>query len=163
MEGEECPACKRVEKSEIKQTKVISGFPGVGKSFNYNKENNDLVALDSDSSKFSWISEGVRHPDFPNNYMEHIKDNIGKADIIFVSSHDNVRQALQDSNIEYTLVYPAIELKDEYIERYKARGDNEGFINFIGDNWKEFITNIEKESFPKLIKLEPGQYLSNIL
>lgn len=95
--------------------------------------------------------------------MDHIKKNIGKADIIFVSSHDNVRQALKDNNIDYTLVYPAIELKDEYIQRYKYRGNNEGFINFIGGNWNDFIETIEKETFPQLVKLESGQYLSDVL
>ena len=34
-----------------------------------------------------------RNPNFPNNYIEHIKENIGKVDYIFVSSHLVVRQA----------------------------------------------------------------------
>lgn len=144
-----------------KNTKVISGFPAVGKSV-LTKESH-LTVLDSDSSKFSWIEEGIRHPDFPNNYMQHIKDNIGKADYILVSSHDVVRKALEENNIGYTLVYPSIELKDEYLERYKCRGNNEKFIRFIDENWNEFINAIEKETFPKLIKLEKGQFLADVL
>lgn len=49
----------------MKKTKVISGFPGVGKSFNHYNTDDNLIVLDSDSSLFSWESEGVRHPDFP--------------------------------------------------------------------------------------------------
>ena len=64
-------------------TKVISAFPGTGKS--YFHQNSNLDILDSDSSKYSWISEGVRNPDFPDNYMAHIKGKIGSADIILVS------------------------------------------------------------------------------
>lgn len=145
----------------MKQTKIISGFPGIGKSFLF--KNNDIIVLDSDSSDFSWIEKGVRHPDFPNNYMEHIQFNMGIADIILVSSHDIVREALRDNNIDYTLVYPSIECKDEYLERYKNRGNEEGFINFIGSNWENFIRDIEGETFPKLVKLEDGQFLSDVL
>lgn len=148
-------------KATTKETKVISGFPGIGKSYLFNRS--DLKVLDSDSSLFSWIEKGVRHPDFPNNYMQHILDNLGKADYILVSSHDVVRQALKEHKIEYTLVYPSGEFKEEYISRYKGRGNDEGFINFIGSKWNEFIEDIEKETFPKLVKLEKDQYLADVL
>ena len=116
-------------------TKVISGFPGVGKSYLFN--NTDLKVLDSDSSNFSWIkdSEGrntkERNPDFPQNYIDHIKKNIGKVDIILTSSHDVVRKALKESCIDYILVHPNIRAKEEYIERYTQRGNDESFIKMI--------------------------------
>lgn len=141
-------------------TQVISGFPGIGKTVLHQLR---VSILDSDSSTFSWVSEGVRHPDFPNNYMEHIKNNIGKVDYILVSSHDVVRNALHEHGIDYTLVYPSIELRDEYLIRYETRGSSEGFINFIGINWDSFITAIEAETFPKLVKLESGKYLSDVI
>ncbi|MEI2465039.1 hypothetical protein [Niallia taxi] len=145
----------------MKSTRVISGFPGVGKSELFKSDRYN--ALDSDSSSFSWVREGVRHPDFPNNYMEHIKENIGNVDYIFVSSHDIVREALRENGIEYTLVYPSIELKEEYLQRYIERGNNEGFISFISSSWDKFIEDIERENYPKLIKLGANEYLSNII
>lgn len=144
-----------------RKTKVIAGFPAVGKSVV--TKNSHTVVLDSDSSKFSWISEGVRHPEFPNNYIQHIKANIGKADYILVSSHDVVRKALEENNIEYTLVYPSIELKDEYLERYRNRGNDEKFISFISRNWDSFIEDIEAETFPTLNKLNSGEFLADVL
>lgn len=147
--------------ANVKNTKVISGFPAVGKSFLSSQSG--LTVLDSDSSNFSWIQEGERHPDFPNNYIEYIKNNIGKVDYILVSSHDVVREALKENDIPYTLVYPSFELKDEYSDRYKNRGNNEGFIKFIDSNWYRFISDIESETFPKLVELESGQYLSDVL
>lgn len=95
--------------------------------------------------------------------MKHIKDSCEKADYILVSSYDNVRKVLMERGLDYALVYPAIELKEEYIERYKNRGDSEGFVNFIGENWGGFIRAIEDETFPELIKLEAGQYMSDVL
>ncbi|WP_039240936.1 hypothetical protein [Clostridium botulinum] len=145
----------------MKNTIIISGFPAVGKSYLFNNKN-ELKILDSDSSQISWISEGVRHPNFPQNYIEHIKDNIGKADIILVSSHKVVRDALKSNNIDYVIVYPSITLKNEYIQRYKERGNNEGFINMIDENWDSFISEIEEETFPTKLRLWGGQYLKDI-
>ena len=107
-------------------TKVISGFPGVGKSYLFN--NTDLKVLDSDSSNFSWIkdSEGrntkERNPDFPQNYIDHIKKNIGKVDIILTSSHDVVRKALKESCIDYILVHPNIRAKENTLKDIRKEG-----------------------------------------
>lgn len=141
--------------------KVVSGFPGIGKSVL--SARGELRTLDSDSSKFSWLREGVRHPDFPTNYMNHIISNLDYQDFIFVSSHDTVREALEDRGIDYTLVYPAVECKQEYIERYKQRGNTDSFVDFIDSHWEQFISDIESETFPRLVKLQPGQYLSDVL
>lgn len=146
----------------MKETKVISGFPGIGKTYLFDRQKDDVIVLDSDSSKFSWIEEGVRNPDFPNNYIEHIKDNIGKADYIFVSSHDVVRDALKENEVEYILVSPMKNLKKEYIERFKERGNPDSFIDFISKNWNSFIDEIDNETHPKKIKLGPGEFLADV-
>ena len=136
-----------------KNTFIISAFPACGKSYCYNHYQDKLSMLDSDSSNFSWVkdSEGnnttVRHPEFPNNYIKHIKDNIGKVDVIFVSSHDIVRKALKDNNIKTVIVYPNKILKETWITRFKERGNNEGFINFISKNWDNFIDEIDNEDY----------------
>lgn len=145
----------------MKNTIIISGFPAIGKS--YLTKNTELTVLDSDSSNFSWIREGERHPNFPKNYIQHIKDNIGKADYILVSSHDIVRKALLENDIEYTLIYPSKELKSEYIERYCSRGNDENFISFINLNWDKFIEDIENETFPNLVKLKSGEFLGDAI
>lgn len=148
-------------------TKIISGFPAVGKS-QFVKDHQDLLVLDSDSSKFSWVkdSEGnntkVRDPEFPQCYIDHIKESIGNVDIILVSSHDVVRKALKDNNIKYYLVYPSRTLKEEYMNRYIKRGNGYSFIKFIESNWDKFIDDIEEEKFPFLIKLWTNQYLNDL-
>lgn len=137
----------------MKSTYVISAFPGCGKSYCFNNHQNVFSMLDSDSSNFSWVKDEQgnntkeRNPNFPQNYINHIKENIGKVDVIFVSSHDVVRKALKDSNINVILVYPTKEMKDVFIERYRERGNDDGFINFISANWDKFIDNIENEDY----------------
>ena len=59
------------------RTQIISAFPGTGKSYYHVLHR--MRTLDSDSSNFSWVtydSERVRHPDFPGNYIDHIKESI---------------------------------------------------------------------------------------
>ena len=126
-----------------KKAVVISGFPGIGKSYTAMNEDSFKI-LDSDSSNFSWIKIGVRNPDFPNNYIEHIKLNMYKADIIFVSSHEEVRNALIKNGIDFTLVYPHKSLKNIYLARYEQRGSSKEFIEFISNNWDKFLDEIEQ-------------------
>lgn len=146
----------------IKKTIIISGFPGIGKSCLF-RQNRGLIVLDSDSSNFSWISNGVRNPEFPKNYIEHVKDNIGQAHIILVSSHKVVRDALRENGIEYVLVYPDKSLKDEYVRRYIDRGSDDAFVKMIENNWTTFIEEIESEVFPTKRTLKSGEYLTNVV
>jgi hypothetical protein len=143
----------------MKNTRIISAFPGVGKTWLYqHQEQLGITVLDSDSSQFSWIEEGVRHPDFPNNYIQHIKDNLGKVDVICVSSHDVVRQALKENGLNYTIVYPDWSEKERYINRFIDRGNDVKFIKFISDNWFEFIRDIKRDDFPEHWELPWGDF-----
>lgn len=146
----------------MKHTKVISGFPGIGKSY-VTKEYGEDLALDSDSSSFSWTNAETRHPDFPDNYISHIKSNIGKVNYILVSSHKVVRDALRENHIPYTLIYPSTELKDEYLQRYKDRGGDDKFVEFISTNWSKFISDMRNETYPDHVVLKKNQYLVDVL
>lgn len=149
----------------MKNTIIISGFPGVGKSTLFKNKDFDMLSIiDSDSSNFSWLEPGLRHPEFPENYMEHIKSNIGKVDIILVSSHDVVRKALVKHGIPFTIVYPDKDCKEGYIKNYIARGNDRNFIEFISKNWDSFIDDIDSIDCGLIskTKLEQDQYLSSI-
>lgn len=128
------------------RTKIISAFPGTGKTYYHNKYKD--TTLDSDSSNFSWVKDEngnntkERNPEFPQNYINHIKENIGKYEYIFVSSHKEVRDALLDNCLFFYLVYPEENRKDEFIQRYKKRGNDENFINLIIKNWDIWLRDI---------------------
>lgn len=153
------------------KAKVISAFPACGKTTyfkewgrhkdnTWNDETIGEIILDSDSSEFSWIKDKdgnntkERNPEFPNNYIQHIKNNLDKAHIIFVSSHEMVRKALEDNDIEYHIFYPDKSMKEEWIRRFKERGNDEKFIEFISNNWDNFIDDIEIEAYPIKHKLD---------
>jgi hypothetical protein len=135
----------------IIKTKVISAFPCCGKSYAFKNSKNYSI-LDSDSSDFSWCKDAegnpcrVRNPSFPQNYIQHIKDNIGKVDIIFVSSHKEVRVALDDANIRYCTVYPKEDMLNEWVGRMYLRGSDDEFMRFIIRNWDMFMYEIWHEN-----------------
>ena len=145
-------------------TKIISAFPACGKTYAFEKLNQKgYTIIDSDSSQFSWkqvIDEEyefknrgrkdykekyikVRNPEFPNNYIQHIEENIGKVDYIFVSSHKEVRDALNSNNIFFTLIYPDRSMKAEWIGRCFLRVSGERFCQMLADNWDKWIDEIK--------------------
>ena len=112
--------------------------------------------LDSDSSTFD-------KSNFPENYINHIKSNIGNVDIILVSSHKEVRDALQNQKINFTLVYPSRDIKDEYIQRYVDRGNDDKFVDLLKNNWETWMTELENQSGCNKVELNKGEYLSDII
>lgn len=146
----------------MKKTKIISAFPACGKTYAFKKLNEKgYKILDSDSSQFSWCYdydptnsdkiEKYRNPEFPKNYIKHIKENIGKADYIFVSSHKEVRDALIENGISFTLVYPDRSMKAEWIGRFFLRGSGEKFCQLIANNWDSWIDEMEEIECDKWI------------
>ncbi len=203
-------------------TKIISVFPGMGKSYMYkHQEEYGLSIMDSDSSNFSWIVNAEdprireiqsnlinrrmdlkrqarsfnnstpdyykrigaakelknvindiyqygskeRNPAFPGNYIDHIKACYldSNIDYVFVSSHVEVRGALRDANIPYTVVIPSEKDYDLYMKRYTERGNNEGFINAMSKNFISFINEIEEvEKDTNVFKLCGDIYLDSL-
>lgn len=143
---------------------VISGFPGVGKSWLFENPNG-LVIVDSDSSNFSWenAAEKIRHPEWPNNYIQHILEQRDKMDIIFVSTHKEVRDAMVAAKIPFILVYPGPDMKEEYIQRYVDRGNAPGFVRLLEQNYEAWIAELQIQDNCTHVVLDPGQYLADVI
>lgn len=140
-----------------RKTFVISAFPGCGKSTAYMKLKSELDVLDSDSSTFD-------KKDFPNNYIKHIEDNMGKVDIIFISSHETVRKALIEKGIPFYVYYPSKERKKEFLELYERRGNDDNFIKILNNNFDNFIDSIENDKSENSIKIKlnnEGDFILN--
>lgn len=142
---------------------IISAFPGVGKS-TYTKSNPDICS-DSDSSKFSWVSEGVRNPNFIEDYLRHIKEEIKVKQIVFVSSHKDVREALIKEGLSFYLVYPDKGGKEEYLNRYRKRKSPESFISLIENNWDNFLDDcIDQEGeLCQHVEINPKEQIKDIV
>lgn len=109
---------------------IISAFPGIGKSKLY--EENKVNFSDSDSSKFD-------KKNFPKNYIEHIKKIRNEKQLIFISSHIDVRNALVKEGIPFIYVIPTTDRKIEFLENYKNRGNTKKFIQNVDSNWDRWL------------------------
>lgn len=151
---------------------IIAGFPGVGKS----ECAKDQSCIDADSANYSWeigedgtiktdeAGKKIRNQLWPWNYINYIL-SFDKSPFIFVSTHEDIRNALIDSHITFTLVYPNVSLKGEYLNRYRTRGSSKTFVNFMEENWNSFITQLtelDEASCTKFV-LEKNEYLSSVL
>lgn len=152
------------------KTKVLSVFPACGKTWMFKcQDTYHLTILDSDSSKFSWIDvdgKKERNPDFPANYIKHIKENIGKYDYIFVSSHKAVRDALDKEGIDYIIVYPSYQNREEWVGRCyirQLRGEDGCKPDVLYNNWSEWVTDcMEAGQTHEQIVLYPTEYLGEV-
>ena len=147
------------------RTQVICGFPCIGKS--YFVKHSGLKVTDSDSSTYSWVIDGegkkVRNEEFPNNYINHIKLMMKECDYVLVSTHFDVRKALTKASIPYTIIYPDISLKEEYVGRAFIRyyKDNKALNpKVIMDNWDNWMADMLYESAKNdHIILQHNEYL----
>lgn len=118
----------------MKRTRIISAFAGCGKT--YFTKHTEYNTLDLDSSEFE------KDENFPQNYINKIKQNIGIYDFILISTHKEVRQVLKDNCLYYYLIYPDIDRKEEFIERLKNCGSTKDLIDKISNNWETWIRDL---------------------
>ncbi len=152
--------------------KIISAFPGIGKTTLVQINKN---YIDLESSDYKWIDidktlpieerKGTAktiNPDFPNNYIKKINELTGMGFNVLISSHKEVREALQAQGIEYTIILPSLDMKEEMISRYLSRGNQESFVNLLKTNYEKFVGDLSIDPNEKII-LKSGQYLSDLV
>lgn len=148
----------------------VWGFPGMGKS----SVDNSLNIVDADSGYFRYEFKCDRpsslhrsdawdnislSPDFPDNYLSYVKSV--PADIVFLSCHISLLEHFDKDKV--VVVYPNKNLKDEYLMRYTARGDNASYIEYMNENFDDIIDCLDRSSYRKLIISEPNMYLQNLI
>ena len=135
-------------------TKVYAVFPGVGKT--HFAETAGPRVSDIDSRHFA-------KDQFPENYIAHIKTKLNSADIVLVTCHKVVLEALMKEGIPFKLVYPNRDLRQEYLERFKARGDKKQFIESLEAKWNTLLDELERVRSAPHIVVKSGEYLRDVL
>lgn len=152
--------------------KVISAFPGIGKTTLVQTNKN---YIDLESSDYKWLDidktlpieerKGTAktiNPDFPNNYIKKISELTDMGFNVLILSHKEVREALQAQGIKYTIVLPSLDMKEEMINRYLSRGNQENFVNLLKTNYEKFVEDLAMDPSEKIV-LKHGEYLSDIV
>lgn len=152
--------------------KIISAFPGIGKTTLVQTNKN---YVDLESSDYKWIDidktlsieerKGTAktiNPYFPENYIKKIIELTDMGFNVLISSHKEVREALQAQGIKYTIILPSLDMKEEMISRYLSRGNQESFVNLLKTNYEKFVGDLSIDPNEKII-LKSGQYLSDLV
>ena len=143
---------------------VVSGFPGIGKS--YFASHSDLLVSDSDSD-----SSGFEKSGFTEKYVAAIKERQQTFDIVLASSHENVRAEMERQKVFYYLVFPDHDCYPEYVKRYRNRGSSEAFIDLVTDKWSYWIEScvydgsgdVNELRSLNAYKLGKGRYLNDVI
>ena len=142
--------------------KVICAFPGTGKSYCHKQY--PYKTVDSDSSNFSWEEPGIRHKEWPSNYIDHLKKMIEEYPnkVFFISTHAEVIKGLEEANIPYSIVKPKNEDKDVYMERYRQRGSDEKFLKLMDANFENFNNQLNTYNPENIYELHENETIFRI-
>ena len=147
------------------KTNIIAAFPGTGKSYlvRNNKLDRKVVDVDSNAYTQGHDSDGnLASEEFPGNYIQAIKKQIDRTDVLLISIHSEVLDALRREQIKFTVVYPEMELKSEYISRFQERQDPSEFIELFNKNWQAILERLQDQKGCKHFVLRSGQHLADL-
>lgn len=119
--------------------RIICGFAGIGKS-TLAKTKAGVVDLESTPFKKNW--------ELYVDVAEHMQKNGYQ---VLMSCHKELRQELKKRGTEYLVALPSIIDKENYLKRYKERGNDENFIKLFEDNFEKFINEITEEEENRIV------------
>lgn len=124
---------------------IFVGYQGVGKSTLAGTNN----FIDLESGNF-WV-DGKRSDDWYKIYCNIAEHLSAQGYNVFTSSHEVVRKQLRNSKERVSLIYPSLELKDQWIEKLKTRWENtnldkdyKAYMNAV-DRYEENIKELMSE------------------
>ncbi len=154
--------------SKEKEVLVISGFPGIGKSW-LQGHNDKIVLADTGSTPFFWSDETRQHvhPEWPHNYWHLItklrETPTVNTSLLLIATNKEIRELLLINHIHFFLVYPKKTLKSEYIERYKKRRSPDWFLAYMIETFELTIEDLARQKGCTHLVLDRGKYLSDVI
>ena len=140
---------------------IIIGYPCIGKTSTADISNG-VIDLES-----SYFNNG--NPKWYESYVNVAQDLASQGYTVLISSHSNVVQSLKTSghlDIPVVVFCPALEFKEDWIERAKIRFENsklskdERAYKRIKEHFEEDINALVNSGF-KIHYLDNNSYLYN--
>ena len=147
----------------------VYAFTAAGKSVAAEKYSN-VIDMECTKYKYEEVTteetKGTKRTlkrDWPGNYFRALTEAKDKYDYILVA--DKICDLYINAyNYEYWRVYPNRALKNEYIDRCKARGNNDEFVYYYGKYWDKWIDMYKNDKkAKKIIELQSNQFLEDVL
>ena len=142
---------------------IIIGYQGIGKSTLANK---DMKFVDLESGSFWYtnqMGEKTRHLYWYECYCNVAEHLSAQGYDVFVSSHKEVRERLQNSSEHVIAVVPSINLKTQWIAKLKSRydassleKDYKAWLN-AQDRYEENIKEIQHD-YPNYVEIKLLEY-----
>lgn len=146
---------------------IIWGFWGCGKS----TVADGVKIVDADCELFKYTGVNAedlhssfhdaqqiqRNLDYPENYIAFVQQC--EADIVLINCEYPVLQRFDS----VYLYYPSQCRKDEFIHRYKQRGDNPSFVEFMKEEYEGILKSLAFTPYPRYVATRGNTYLSDLL
>lgn len=159
---------------------IIAAFAGTGKTYfcEHVPQAIDFVCMPWKYTNFyevaSFMEEGeqIKANDelelnfgWQKEYYDALIDTVKKYpdQIVVIPTVSAVQRMLEADDMPYTVVIPKQDLKDEYEQRYIARGNTEEFLDVFIGSWDWWMNIVRKNICKNVIELESGQYLYDVL
>lgn len=163
---------------------LIMAYMGTGKTELENRYDN---VIDFDFQDYKYIyDESIRHlpleqrkgstnlrtenPDYPENFLADAVKLLNEGKIVvspFIEhvfkAYDSFNIASQVENLRTILVCPTRDNFDEYVERFKKRGNSDEFIARREKEFSSLVDLFEQTNNYERIIIKYGQYLSEAL
>jgi hypothetical protein len=156
--------------------RIIAAFAGVGKTTLAKKSPQAMVdftcmpfkyhlpnQLDSECEAYKANPDYEMRDEWPDNYIEAIKEALCSDKTIIIPSDTMVLFRLSLENIPYFLCYPQREAKEVYRQRFIDRGNTENFIDIFIGRWDLFMDSLESDTYGRHIVMKPHQFLSDVV
>lgn len=114
--------------------KIICGFAGIGKS-TAAKNIPGVVDLESTPFEKDW-----------NRYVKVAKHMLDSGFVVLLSCHLELRDELQKQGVPYAVAMPQYDDKEEYLRRFKERGNTHDFIALFEKNWEKYLQTLPNET-----------------
>lgn len=163
---------------------LIMAYMGTGKT---ELENRYANVIDFDFQDYKYIyDESIRHlpleqrkgsanlrienSNYPENFLVDAVKLLNEGKIVvspFIdhvfNAYDDYNIASQVENLRIILVCPTKDNFDEYVERFKKRGNSDEFIARREKEFSSLVDLFEQSNSYERIIMKPGQYLSEAL
>ena len=169
-------------KSPLKGKKeqiMVLAYVGTGKT-EMTKRYNGVWNPSSDDYRYVWDKDipleqrksnpnRVENPDFPNNFIHAVSENLGQNIVVLVLSEKMFKiyesKEFKDKmkGTRKIIVCPSKESFGEYKEKFKARGNSETFIENRRKEFPAIIDIFENAQGYEKICLQSGQYIDSAL
>lgn len=163
---------------------LILAYMGTGKTELENKYDN---VVDFDFQDYKYIyDESIRHlpleqrkgnvnlrtenPNYPKNFLTDAISLLNEGKIVVSPFIEHVFKAYDSlefnssiKDVRVILVCPTLDNFDEYVERFKQRGNGSEFIARREKEFSSLVELFQKSDNYERITIKPGQYLSEAL